>query len=106
MFALRQATRTLVQTSARRSFTAAAPLAVPSLRKSRLPRARGINSTPVVEVNSQSPEDSVVPASASIDETIVHEYPEEHEFDETDLVRSALQSSSLLTLTHFQGHST
>lgn len=97
MFALRQATRTIVQTTTRRSFASAAPVAVPSLRKSRLPRARGINSTPIVEGPN---EEGIVPSAAAIDETIVHEYPQEHEFEQNDLVSSG-QRSQCYTLNRY-----
>lgn len=52
---------------------------VPSLRSSRRQRARGITSSPIVEADGQEP------SHAAIDETIVHEYPEPHEYVEGDL---------------------
>jgi hypothetical protein len=59
------------------SSTPAAP--VPSLRTARKQRARGIASTPVVELEGESP------SHAATDDTIIHEYPEEHEFVPGDL---------------------
>ncbi|KAK4050326.1 hypothetical protein OIO90_005119 [Microbotryomycetes sp. JL221] len=52
----------------------------PVKRSGRAFKLRGITSTPVVEEGE--------PSHAAIDETIVHEYPDEKEFDETDLGHS------------------
>ncbi|KAM0790130.1 hypothetical protein ACM66B_005454 [Microbotryomycetes sp. NB124-2] len=50
-------------------------------RPGRALKLRGITSTPVVEGEGD-------PSHAAIDETIVHEYPDEKEFDESDLGHS------------------
>lgn len=65
--------------STRRHFAQTGAAAVPSLRTSRKQRARGITSTPVAEGEGQEA------SHASTDSTIIHEYPEEHEFAPDDL---------------------
>ena len=70
--------------SRRAAFSVSSTASVPTLRSSRRTRARGITSSPIVEADGQEP------SHAAIDETIVHEYPEPHEYVEGDLGECAM----------------